>query len=64
MPEEYRLAFVISVVDRELGVGYFVLPPVHPKGGLSKCSRILIPPTQPNLFPLIAILVEKMNARR
>ena len=64
MAEEYRFAFVIPIILREYGVRYFILPSVHPKGRLSKSCRVLIPPTQSHLFPLMPILVEKMDTRR
>jgi len=64
MAKEYWLAFVIPIVGREPGVWYLILSSVHPKGGLPKRCCVLIPPTQPNLFPLMPILVKKMDARR
>src|SRR6266849_6670912 len=62
MAKKYWPAFVISVVPREFRVGYFIFPPVHSEGGPSKGYCVLIPPTQPHIFPPMPILVEKMNA--
>jgi hypothetical protein len=64
MAEENRRGFVISVVCWKLRVRYFIFPPIHPEGGLSKSCCTVIPPTQPNLFSLMPVLVEKMDARR
>src|SRR5215831_9585963 len=64
MAKEYWLAFVIPIVLREFSVRQFIFPPVHPKGGRSKRRRVLVPPTQPSLLPLMPILAEKMDTRR
>ena len=64
MAKEYRLAFAIPIICWESGIRYFILPPVHPKGRFSKSCRVLIPPAQSHLFPLMPILIEKMDARR
>ena len=64
MSKEYWFALMISIVRWEPGVRYFILSPVHPKGGLPKRCCVLIPLTQSNFFPPMPILVVKMDTRR
>ena len=64
MAEENRLGFVISVVCWKFQIRYFIFPPIHPEGGPSKGRCVVIPPTQPDLFALMPILVQKMDSGR
>src|ERR1700676_3305235 len=62
MAKKYRFAFEITKVPWKARVRQFAFAAFHRKCGLSKRCCVLIPPTQSNFFPLVAVLVEEVDS--
>ena len=58
---------VSSPEARSMGVnriGQFIFAPLHSEGGVPECRGSPVPPSQPNFFPPMPILVEEMQPFR